>query len=334
MRLALATLLTLISTPSLAGDLEFGYIPMPEPGQKPAFMMTAAKSVRSCQVVIDAGDGSWKFTRTDVAPGTQMRFEWPRDPSVSAASAHILCEFTDESQVETIVPIEYSYAGKLEVDVSRAVADLERRVLTVSVSAVVDRLEITAYGAHKAVLDESIVELGAGPGEIEVPWIGDPSDVVLLEIKAHSGNAWAGFTYSPWFLDIPHDDVLFESNQDVIRSAEEPKLQATLKELMDVLDKYGDIVPVKLYIAGCTDTVGNPAHNRDLSKRRARSIARWLRNHGYNRPIFYWGFGEALLAVSTGDGVDEERNRRALYMVGANPPPGGSGIPSVGWIPL
>ena len=58
------------------------------------------------------------------------------------------------------------------------------------------------------------------------------------------------------------------------------------------------------------------------------------RRHMFTRfsaPIFYYGFGEELLAVPTGDGVDEARNRRALYMVGANPPPAGSGVPTVGW---
>jgi outer membrane protein OmpA-like peptidoglycan-associated protein len=97
---------------------------------------------------------------------------------------------------------------------------------------------------------------------------------------------------------------------------------------------YGDLVPVKLYIAGCTDTVGDAAHNDDLSRRRARSIASWLRSHGYDQPIFYHGFGERLLAVPTGDGVDELANRRALYLVSSNPPPAGSGIPSVGWTAL
>jgi outer membrane protein OmpA-like peptidoglycan-associated protein len=128
--------------------------------------------------------------------------------------------------------------------------------------------------------------------------------------------------------------VLFESNSDKIRPHEEPKLQATLQQLQEVIDKYGEMVPVKLYIAGCTDTVGDGGHNADLSRRRARAIAVWLKAHGYNRPIYYHGFGESLLAVPTGDSVDEARNRRALYMVGANPPPAGSGVPGVSWTPL
>ena len=176
-----------------------------------------------------------------------------------------------------------------------------------------------------AVQPGYILIFGIEPGFIG-GWFKDDRHAVV-----NGGNAWAGFTYSPWFLDIPHEDVLFESNQDVIRPEEEPKLEATLRELRDVLDQYGSVVPVKLYIAGCTDTVGDKAHNRELSRRRARAIASWLRTHGFSAPIYYWGFGEDLPAVNTGDGVDEARNRRALYMVGANPPPSGSGIPSVVW---
>ena len=32
------------------------------------------------------------------------------------------------------------------------------------------------------------------------------------------------------------------------------------------------------------------------------TIAEWLRDHGYDLPIYYYGFGERFLAVPTGDG--------------------------------
>ena len=45
------------------------------------------------------------------------------------------------------------------------------------------------------------------------------------------------------------------------------------------------------------------------------------RGHGYDAPIYYYGFGESLLAVKTGDGVDESANRRVLYIVTSDVPP-------------
>jgi outer membrane protein OmpA-like peptidoglycan-associated protein len=317
-----------------AGDLQFGYTPAPEPGENPAFIVTPKRAVASMRVVIDAGGRSFEFTKGSVGANQPARFEWRRDNSVTSATAWVQAEFTDSTTEEVQVPFSWSFGAPLKVDLSNASADVKARTLTVEVTAPVTSAEIIAYGAHKAVLDQRTVPLEGGPGEIQVPWVGSPGDVVLLDVKLHAANAWAGFTYSPWFLDIPHDDVLFESNMDVIRPEEEHKLEATLAQLNDVIDKYGAVVPVKLYIAGCTDTVGTAAHNLDLSRRRARAIAHWLRSHGYSRPIYYHGFGEGLLQMQTGDGVDEAANRRALYMVGANQPPAGSGVPNVRWTPL
>ena len=135
-------------------------------------------------------------------------------------------------------------------------------------------------------------------------------DVVLLDVTFQSGSSYAGFTFSPWFLDIPHQDILFATNSATIEEAEEWKLESTLEQLKDVLDKYGPVIPVKLYIGGCTDTVGDRQSNQALSKARARSIAKWLSSHGYDQPIFYHGFGEDWLAVPTKDGVNEAANRK------------------------
>lgn len=320
--------------PAHAGDLAFGYSPTLEPTQKPWFSITPARDVLSMQVVINAGTQSVKTTKTNLPAGKAVKFEWARDLAVTSAEVSVLVEYTDHAEEELSIPLTYSYGGALSVDLSKASADVGARTLNVGVSARVDNVDVVAYGAHKAELDRRTVAVNAGPGVITVPWVGLPSEVVLLDVTVHSGGSWAGFTYSPWFLDIPHDDVLFASDQSSIGATEEPKLEAVLTQLRDVVDKYGDLVPVKLYIAGCTDTAGDAAHNNDLSRARAKAIATWLRAHGYDKPIFYHGFGESWLAVGTGDGVDNPSNRRAVYMVGANPPPGGSGVPSVSWTPL
>ena len=77
---------------------------------------------------------------------------------------------------------------------------------------------------------------------------------------------------------------------------------------------------ITLYIAGHTDTVGNPTHNFKLSQDRARSIAAWFRKRGVKIPISYEGFGETSLAVKTADNIDEVKNRRADYILSDGPP--------------
>lgn len=327
----LPLLLSLFLNVASAQDLSFGYTPAPGPGENPALLVTPTRTITTLYVSIEVGGKTLEFNKKNLAAGQQVRFEWPRDTSVTHADAFLRATFADGNVTETNVPIDYQFKGQLSVDLSRASADLGAKTITVAASSHVDEAEIVAYGAHKAELDRRVVAIGAGPGTIAVPFVGDPSEVVLLDVNLKSGNAWAGFTYSPWFLDIPHEDVLFASDSAAIPPTEEYKLQHTLEQLRDVLDKYGAIVPVKLYIAGCTDTVGDAAHNKELSSRRAQAIARWLRAQGYVEPIYYYGFGESLLASPTGDGVDNALNRRALYMVGANPPPAGSGVPAASW---
>lgn len=315
-------------------DLSFNATSAPGPGEQPAFLVTPAAAVDALVVEVTVGDKTFHFEKGALPAGKEVRFSWARDERVTEATALVRCDFADGHAEQFEVPLHWSYVGKLAVDLKGARADVEARTLTVRVSTPVDSADITAYGAGKAVLDQRTVDLSGGPGPVEIPWVGDPADVVLLDIVVHSGGAWAGFTYSPWFLNIPHDDVLFDTDKADIGASEAWKMEATLAELKDVLEKYGSVVPVKLYIGGCTDTRGDAAHNLDLSLRRARAIAAWLRGHGYDKPIYYHGFGESWLANPTGDEVDDPSNRRAVYMVGANPPPPGSGVPAVNWTAL
>ena len=318
-------LFSLLSS-ALAGDLVFGL------GADGTLTITPPRALTSIQVVSTGGGRTTNFEHGALSAGQSLTVTLP--PGATEVEAHVYAVFADGYVEDVKVPITLEASGSVEIDLSRAVADLEKRTLTVKIIGSAERATIREIGAHKKLLDEYSVELGGQGGNVAIPFHGDPKEVVLLEVKVESGNAWSGFTFSPWFLDIPHEDVLFASNSADIPPDETYKLEHTLRELQDVLDKYGDVVPVKLYIAGCTDTVGSADHNLDLSRRRARSIASWLRSHGYDRPIYFHGFGESFLAVRTGDGVDNAANRRVLYLVGANPPPASTGVPSARWSAL
>lgn len=317
-----------------AGDMEFGYSPSLGPGEQPMLSVTVPREATSLWVQVEAGEATVEFARSNLAAGESVQFNWPRDTSVLEALATIRVDFADGYVEAVQVPVSYSYAGQLEIDLSRARADLANNTVTVSVNTEVQHAVITAFGEHKRVLDQRTVTVESGPGEVALPWVGTPSEVVLLDVTLHARNAWAGFTYSPWFVNIPHDDVVFQTGLWSIDASEEPKLHALLKEVGELVEKYGDVVPVKLYIGGCTDTVGDRGSNATLSRNRAQAIGQWLRASGLDIPIFYSGFGESWLAIQTGDGVDNPLNRRAVYMLGANPPPSSAGVPSTRWSAL
>jgi len=314
-----------------AGELGFGFVPSPGPGEKPGLLVTPPRPVERMIVDCVVGGRTFSWDKRGLPAGKMQRYEWPRDESQTHADCEVQVVFEDGSAEMANLPIDWSYGAALKVDLSRAEADLEKHTVSVDVTAWVDRAEVVAFGARRVLLGKDVIPIQAGPGRIQVPWVGDPAKVVLLDVTLHGERAWSGFTFSPWFLDVPHEDVHFGTDSDVIESTEEHKLERTLTDLNDVLEQYGEIVPVQLFIGGCTDTVGDRASNKNLSRRRARAIARWLRGHGYSGPIFYSGFGEDWLAVGTGDSVNEQANRRAVYMVGASAPPRGSGVPATNW---
>ena len=132
---------------------------------------------------------------------------------------------------------------------------------------------------------------------------------------------WVGWEIIRFYLEIPHEEVVFESGKWEIRPTEAHKLDAALVLLVDAIKKYGKLMQCQLYVAGHTDTVGKIADNRELSRKRARAIAKYFRNKGIRGiPIHVRGFGEESLAVDTGDDVAEERNRRAQYILSTFPP--------------
>ncbi|MFH1463061.1 MAG: OmpA family protein [Pseudomonadota bacterium] len=326
--------LLLLASLALASDLQFGYPTHLEGNDQPGLFITPPRAVAELDLSCTQGTEVFHWNKTNLPKGVAQKFHWARDPASPSAECVIQARFADDTAEGLVLNLDFTYGAALSVDLGKASVDLSAHTLTVRASAPVDRAQIVAYGVGREKLDEREVPLTAGPGDVTVPWVGDAADVVILEIKLWNGTSWAGFTFSPWFLDIPHDDVHFETDSAQIPTDEAYKLERTLKQLDEVQAKYGDLVPVKLYIAGCTDTVGDSSHNDDLSRRRARAIGSWLRLHGYHSPIYYHGFGERLLAVPTGDGVDESANRRVLYLVSSNPPPAGSGIPAVGWTAL
>ena len=158
-------------------------------------------------------------------------------------------------------------------------------------------------------------------GFTKVSWEALSDDIAVIRVQ---GEDIYGFTTQtdlfPWHYDIPHEDVIFASNQSTIEKDQVPKLTAVQSEVQNVVDKYSQFAVVNLYVAGYTDTVGDASGNLRLSEARAKSIATWFQNSGFTGNIYYQGFGESVLAVPTADGVDEAQNRRALYVVAAATP--------------
>jgi outer membrane protein OmpA-like peptidoglycan-associated protein len=72
----------------------------------------------------------------------------------------------------------------------------------------------------------------------------------------------------------------------------------------------------RVEVEGFTDTSGTHEHNMTLSQARAERVADILVRHGVAAErVLARGYGETRLAVQTGDGVKESRNRRVVIRI-------------------
>jgi MYXO-CTERM domain-containing protein len=226
-------------------------------------------------------------------------------------------------------------AGKLQVRSSRE--DIVKRHKTVFETPFdLARYEFKIYDGDGEVVAAGQSKKGvAANSTFTISW-NSPADVFMVWVRGedHHGQ-FSEYKLVPWSVEIPHTEINFDTGKADIKPNEANKLDeavAVAFHELDALERVNKAVNAnispRLYIVGYTDSVGSTASNDKLSLDRARSIAKYFHSQGFWAPIYYGGLGERSLRVETGDNVDEERNRRALYLIGVDQPPPGGQIPA------
>lgn len=212
----------------------------------------------------------------------------------------------------------------LEVIVDKQKVDLENGRLEVKLSRPAARVTLKVLGQSGAVVaqvDQAFSGTAAG-APLVVMWTvksGDP--VARIEVYGYDTQGYyKGVAITPWSFQVPHQEVIFETNSAVIRKSEEQKLKNSMSTMRGLIKRHASLGAITLYVAAHTDTVGTGDYNRKLSTRRAQAIARWFRRHGLKIPIAFDGLGETVLKVATKDEVAESRNRRVDYSLALEPP--------------
>jgi len=162
-----------------------------------------------------------------------------------------------------------------------------------------------------------------------------PNDVFLVKVRFDGeGGQYGEHILAPMAIEIPHTEVVFDSGKALIKGEQSPKLDEAAAVAMNKLAAVenakaavgnalaGNGYVAKLFISGYTDTVGSPGDNQKLSQQRAKAIADYFYSKGVWSEIYFAGMGEKGQKVVTGDSVDEEKNRRAVYVISFQPPTG------------
>jgi outer membrane protein OmpA-like peptidoglycan-associated protein len=213
-------------------------------------------------------------------------------------------------------------SAPLVLKVDKSKVSLKQHHLEIRPSNALVKLTIKVYGDSGSVLADETQTVARAAGAPQVVRWSPSSAEVVAQIDVCGYDA-SGSTYTvtltPWAVSIPHEEVTFKTGSARIEDSETPKLDASLSRVTEALARHPDLHGT-LFIAGHTDTVGDPASNFRLSRQRALSIATWFRQHGLQCPIAYEGFGSSALLVATADQVDEPKNRRVDYVLSVDLP--------------
>ncbi|MGA7873007.1 MAG: OmpA family protein [Candidatus Binatus sp.] len=158
---------------------------------------------------------------------------------------------------------------------------------------------VTIKDGQKSVVLDRPYAAGEVRGGVAAPVKVDPAQVQQI-----FGNALAAQPVLP-----SHFVLYFEKDSDTLTPDSQRQYQ----------DVFGDIKRRQVYeveVIGHTDTLGNPAHNQQLSMSRAEMIRDRLVRDGISpKSISVAGRGQLDLAVPTGDQVAEPKNRRVEITV-------------------
>ena len=312
--LILAVVVALSPAVVRAGDVDLSADAVKLDGGKPSLEVRTRRALKSAVFILKRSDGA--EVRMDVGAlkaGARRRvfleqprgkFHWEGELQVHVAG--------EELPVSLPVTLDTVVGKPVALAAAEDALVPEENRITVTMNDVARAVKHTVYADDGKVLErgETTFDGVAEGAPLVVTWK-NPGRKKLLRIDLVGESTAGVFTpvlqLVPWSLDIPHEDVLFPTGQ------------------------HGNLVDVTLYVSGYTDTVGSMTSNQQLSERRARSIAQALRKLGVDSPISWGGYGEWKLATRTGDNVDEQANRRAVYTLSAVPP---RPPPAGGWRPL
>ena len=126
---------------------------------------------------------------------------------------------------------------------------------------------------------------------------------------------------SPWHVTRRDGETDYELPDSILFDLDSARISRDAdRVLQEIADDAQNDSGAALVVEGHTDTSGTREHNQALSDARARAVADVLVREGVARDrIRTEGMGEEGLAVQTGEGVAEPRNRRVVVrLISAN----------------
>jgi outer membrane protein OmpA-like peptidoglycan-associated protein len=316
--------LTLVSLPAFADAIRVSLQSRAMVGKGlPALEVHIQEPLTGFEVKLKRSDGQEVRLKGGGKPGVTRTLPLEQPEGRFHYEGELVVRFPDGEQASMPLAFDTELLGPPRLTVVPEDVEVEKRRLRFTLSRPAARAKVVVLmDTGKKAFEGEVPFQGAPAGTpLEVTW--PPAEGRVLRISVQAFDTSEFFTsvdLFPWRVDVPHEEVHFPSGSADIPPAERAKLEASYTLIADAVKRYGRFAELRLYILGHTDTVGEVASNRELSLRRARSIAGWLRKRGVSLPIYYEGFGEQSPHVPTPDETEEVSNRRAEYILAVEPP--------------
>ena len=332
------SLCLLLAFPSVAfsqSAFEFQLKNKVQRGQgKPVLILRAAEAVKKAKISMVRSDGKKRTVNVgSMAEGKTKKIFFKQPAGIYTYDITVTGTTRSGKEMKTTFETEVAWIDPIKLGINKDYVDLAKGQLVLSTNVALTKVDIEVYGKGGTVIHTSTQKIDAMRGDLTINWSPTAGEVGAVKIKATDvAGFWNAVILEPFFVDIPHQELEFETGKATWDEAETPKLTETLERIRIAMKKHRSKgLNLQLYIAGYTDTVGSAASNMSLSRARAKSIAKWFRKSGLRLQIYYQGFGETAQAVKTADNIDEKKNRRAIYLLGNTKPPTSTQLPKSNW---
>ncbi len=322
---------------SLGDPFSFEYPGQTEASGSASLTIVANDDIAAFEVVITGDGQTIRKAVPALKAGGKHKVDWKQK---GASAKYDLTidggEMRADFSFEMVKPAAQGKVGKLRVKSSREDI-VKRKTATYETTFALTNYEYKVYDSDGNTIAQAVVAdapVAAG-GTFTVRWT-SAAEVFMVYVRGEDEHGrFTEFKLVPWSVEIPHTEINFDSAKWDVKTDETAKLDeavAVAFHELEGLEKVNEAVQAnitpRLYIVGYTDTVGPGPMNDELSRNRAKQIAKYFYDKGFWAEIHYAGMGERGLRVETADSVDEVRNRRALYLIGVDTPAAGGQIPS------
>jgi outer membrane protein OmpA-like peptidoglycan-associated protein len=203
---------------------------------------------------------------------------------------------------------EVAKAKTAEADIANASRERDRVQLEAR-TAEAERAKRDAAAAQAQAADAQMQAQAAQQQAAQLAERSSRLEALLVELHAQKTERGMVVTIG---------DVLFGTD----RAELTPAGMATVRKLAEVMTQNPDR---SVLVEGFTDSTGSSAHNKDLSERRAQSVAQALTSLGVPRQrVDMRGYGEAYPVAANDTASNRQLNRRVEIVLsneGATVPP-------------